>query len=275
MQTGRITSSSNPLIKDAVRIRDGHAKSEGLDFFIEGPHLFEAMLAAKHSSLRQVFFTEAFACSSGGIAILKRVQFVGAGSRCFQVADSVMARLSDTETPQGIAAIVSRSQVRLDEVRFSDAPLLVVCDRIQDPGNMGALVRLADAVGADALIVMPGSANPFMPKAVRSSAGSIFHVPVVFAGAAEFTSYSARRALALVAADAYAEQDCFSSDLCRPLAIVLGNEAHGIGEELRPHIAAALRIPIYGHAESLNVATAAAVLLYEVVRQRGEKNRGH
>lgn len=275
MQTGHINSSSNPLIKDAVRIRDGHAKPESLDFFIEGPHLFEAMLAAKHSSLRQVFFTEAFARSSGGSALLKRVQSVRSGGGFFQVADLVMAKLSDTDTPQGIAAIISRSQVRLDEIMLSDLPLLVVCDRIQDPGNMGALVRLADAVGSEAVVVLPGSANPFMPKAVRSSAGSIFHVPVVCAEASDFVSYSAQHSLAIVAADVHAEHDCFSADLCRPVAIVFGNEAKGIGEELKPHMAAAVRIPIYGQAESLNVATAAAVLLYETVRQRGEKNRGH
>ncbi|KAF0182542.1 MAG: RNA methyltransferase TrmH family [Nitrospirae bacterium] len=275
MQTRRITSSSNPLIKDAVRIRDGHAKPESLDFFIEGPHLFEAMLSAKHCSLRKVFFTEAFARRSSGSELLKRVQSVWSGGGFFQVADLVMAKLSDTDTPQGIAAIVTCRQPRLDEVLLSEMPMLVVSDGMQDPGNIGALVRLADAVGSEAVVVLPGSANPFMPKAVRSSAGSIFHVPVVFAETSDFISYSAQHSLTIVAADVHAEQDCFSADLCRPVAIVFGNEAKGIGEDLKPHMAAAVRIPIYGQAESLNVATAAAVLLYETVRQRGEKNRGH
>jgi TrmH family RNA methyltransferase len=192
----------------------------------------------------------------------------------FSVSDAVMAKLSDTEAPQGIAAIVSSPRLVLDEIILASVPLLIACDRIQDPGNMGTIIRLADAVGADAVIVFPGCCDPFMPKAVRSSAGSIFHLPVVAAEMPDAAAYCRQREIALVAADVHAERDCFDADFRRSLAIVLGNEAHGISRGMKEYISEAVRIPIIGQAESLNVATSAAVLMYEAVRQRTEKLRG-
>ncbi len=271
MKPDRITRSSHAVIKAAVRVREGHSKVNGIEFFIEGPHLLESALQAKRFSLLRVFFTEEFAGRSDGWALLRRTEALLPKGSAIGVSDAVMAKLSDTKTPQGIAAIVSCPQPGLADLSLSPLPLLVACDRVQDPGNMGTIIRLADAFGADGVIVLPGSCNPFMPKAVRSSAGSIIHLPVVFSAPEDLAAYAKQRAVALIGADAWAEKDCFSADLRRPLILVLGNEAHGISRELGAHITESVRVPIVGQAESLNVAASAAVLLYETMRQRGEK----
>ncbi len=268
MSAKHINSTSHAIIKAAVRVREGHSKGNGFEFFIEGPHLLESALRAKQFSLLRVFFTEEFAGGSDGRALLRRTEvFLPQGST-IGVSDAVMAKLSDAKTPQGIAAIVSSPRLGLADLRLSPVPLLVACDRVQNPGNMGTIIRLADAFGAEGVIVLSGSCNPFMPKAVRSSAGSIFHLSVVFTGPEDLAAYAEQRAVTLIGADARAEKDCFSAGLRRPLILVLGNEAHGISPELGAHITESVRVPIIGQAESLNVAASAAVLLYEAMRQR-------
>lgn len=274
MEHKLISSPANAVIKEAVRIRDGQSRRTEIEFFIEGPHLLEAAFPAKAISIRQLFYTGSFAGSSDGTVLLKRMaDFLPPGA-VFAVSDGVMAKLSDTKTPQGIAAIVSTPPLVMDDINLASVPLLIACDRIQDPGNMGTIIRLADAVGTDAVIVFPGCCNPFMPKAVRSSAGSIFHMPVVAAEVRDAAEYCRQREIALVAADVHAEQDCFAADFRRPLAIVFGNEAHGISRGMKEYISETVRIPIIGQAESLNVAMSAAVLMYEAVRQRTEKLHG-
>lgn len=270
MQVSSITSVTNPIIKEVVRIRERHQHSKNEAFFIEGPHLFEMALQAEGALVKQVFFTEEFRARADRTRFFQDIfQHVGDAKRTFLVSEDVMAKLCDTGAPQGIAAVVSMTGEQLEGLAVRDVPLLVACDRIQDPGNMGTIVRLADAVNADAVIVLSDSANPFSPKAVRSSAGSIFHVPVVFADADTLIGFARGKDIALMVADARARQTCFGTDLRKPAIVVLGSEAHGVSAAIREQASDLIGIPMPGRAESLNVAMSAAVILYEAVRQRG------
>ena len=148
--------------------------------------------------------------------------------------------------------------------------MIVVCDGIKDPGNIGTIVRAADASGVDAVLLTPGTCDAFMSKALRASAGSIFALPVLpDTGVEEIVGFLAKRRIRLYAADVRASRSLYETDLRGPAAIVFGNEAHGIGAALFQNAEVLFRIPITGRAESLNVAMAASIILYEAVRQRG------
>lgn len=231
---------------------------------MEGPHLIEE--AARRPSgggpsLKRVFVTGRFAGREPGlISAVER-----AGVEAVEVTERIMAALTDTEAPQGIAAIASCRPASLGEVKAEG--LVVVLDGVQDPGNLGAIVRTADAAGASAVIILPGTCDPFMPKALRASAGSVFNLPLAFA-AREETALRLREAgVRVCAASPRAELSVFDADLRPPVAIVFGNESRGLSPRMEEAAQVAVRVPILGRAESLNVAASAAVCLYEAVRQ--------
>ncbi|HEX2851289.1 MAG TPA: RNA methyltransferase [Acidimicrobiales bacterium] len=189
------------------------------------------------------------------------------GARVFELARGVMARVTDTVTPQPVVAVVPYVDVPLAGVR--DASLLVVCVDVRDPGNAGTVLRSAEAAGAGGVVFASGSVDVYNPKTVRASAGSLFHVPVVTGGDAvevldEVGRWGVRR-LATAVRDGV-EYDAL--DLVSPFALVLGNEAHGLPDDLVSSVDDAVTIPMAGRTESLNVGMAAAVLCFEAARQR-------
>ena len=184
----------------------------------------------------------------------------GAGT-VHRLAPGVIEKVATTETPQPMMAIVSRRASTVDVLRT--ATFVVVADRISDPGNLGTILRSAEASGAGAVVLTPGTVDPTNPKVVRASAGSIFHVPIVddlpLADLAD-------HALVRLGTSSHLGRDFTTSDLTRRVAIVLGNEAHGLGDDAP--VDEWITIPHLGRSESLNVAMAAAVLCFEVARQR-------
>jgi len=262
-----ITSPANPVIKRALEIKERRGRHRGGEFLIEGPHLIEMALASPHASLKQVFFTEDFSSGREGRRLLKQLEETSVN--LIETSKRVVERLADTETPQGIAAVLALKTVALDAIPFKAMPLLVVCDGIRDPGNIGTIIRACDAAGADGILLTPGTCDAFTPKAIRASAGSILTIPVLSAGIEELVSFLEERRMRLYAADVHASHSLYETDFRAPAAIVFGNEAHGIGAELLKKAHLRFRIPVMGRAESLNVAMAASISLYEAVRQRG------
>jgi TrmH family RNA methyltransferase len=177
------------------------------------------------------------------------------GADVFELQEGVLERVGDVDTPQGCIAIVRRA---LGEVP-PEATFVVVCAGVSDPGNLGTIVRSAEAAGADAVVVTPGSADAFSPKTIRASAGAVFRIPVVESDAPEL-------GLRLIGAVAHGGTDHDAVDFVRPFALVFGNEAKGITPELR--LDETVTIRNVGRGESLNVAMAATVLCFEVARQR-------
>jgi TrmH family RNA methyltransferase len=262
-----ITSTANPLIKRALEIKERRGGHGGAALVIEGPHLIEMSLVSPYATLKQVFFTEDFSSSGEGGQLLKLLE--EASVNLVATSNRVMEKLTDTETPQGIAAVLTLRTVALESVPFKAMPLLIVCDGIRDPGNIGTIVRAADAAGADAVLLTPGTCDAFTPKAIRASAGSIFTIPVLSAGVRELVNFLEERRMSLYAADVHASHSLYEADFRAPAALVFGNEAHGIRAELLNKADLLFRIPIIGRAESLNVAMAASISVYEAVRQRG------
>jgi len=200
-----------------------------------------------------------------------------AGTRVTMVTDRVAGTLSDTVTPQGVVAVVRADESDLGEVLAARPMLLVVLVDVADPGNAGTVIRTADAIGADGVVLAGASVDPHNPKCVRASAGSLFHLPVSRdddAGAVMTAVRSAgMRVLATTLADDAHDLDGAEvrSVLAGPVAWLFGNEAHGLPEAVTSLADIRVRIPIRGSAESLNLAAAAAICLYATARaQSGE-----
>lgn len=181
------------------------------------------------------------------------------------VDDGVLADIADAVTPQGIVARC-RSVIRGLDALPTRLQLVAVGVDVRDPGNAGALIRAADAAGADAVVFAGDSVDPLNPKAVRATVGSLFHLPVIVERDLEATIAALRdRSVAILAADGGGDLDLFAVDLAEPTAWLFGNEAHGLGAAA-DRADARVAVPIYGQAESLNLATAAAVCLYSSAR---------
>jgi RNA methyltransferase, TrmH family len=186
-----------------------------------------------------------------------------AGVRVSTITDRAADSLSVTVTPQGIVAVCEQVDVSLGDALVGRPTLVAVLVGVADPGNAGTVTRVADAAGADAVIFAGDTVDPHNGKCVRASTGSLFHLPVARSrdvGAALTACRSA--GLTLVAADGNAATELDSATLTSPIAWIFGNEAHGLPGDLGAAVDHSLRVPIYGHAESLNLATAAAVCLY-------------
>jgi RNA methyltransferase, TrmH family len=264
-----ITSPSNPAVRAARKLARAPARARmGGQFLLEGPEGIREALAAGHVPVT-VLATERAAARHGGLLNTARA----AGSRVLHVAEPLLAGLAHTATPQGLVAVLPGVTRSLDGLPA--APRLVcVLAEVRDPGNAGTVIRTADAFGADAVATTSGSVDPQSPKAARAAAGSLFHLPVV-AGVPwpDLRAALRERGLRLVGADPHAPATVQTAPLHEPVALVLGNEAHGLPATVRDDLDLVVRVPLAGRAESLNLAAAAAVLLYEAARRRPEGER--
>ena len=262
MKYTKITSATNQHIKDIIQIREKRAKFRHMAFLIEGPHLVEMALNAA-VQIKEAFATEAFINTKEHQGMLKKIT-----GTVFEVSGQVMNKITDTGTPQGIVAVVGYEPATLDTLPLKATPLLVVLDTIQDPGNLGTIIRTADAADADAVVLLPGSCDVFMPKVIRATAGSIFNLPLIYADPDTLVAWLCKKKIQLAVTAVDAGKTVFEADLSGNIAIAFGNEAHGVSDRLRKAADLFLNIPIYGKAESLNVASSAAICLYEIVRQK-------
>lgn len=265
MNYTKITSASNPKIKQALDIKNKRSKYKSTAFIIEGPHLIE-MAAASGHRIKEVFFTSAFSSKKEGQKIL--MQALKITNELFEISEQLFIKLTGTETPQGIIAIASYNPTTLDAIVFKSIPLIVIVDSVQEPGNLGAIIRTSDAAGADAVIILRGTCDAFSQKTIRATAGSIFNIPIVYMETDKLLEWLKAKKISLAATTLDAKKSIFNTDLKKPVAFVFGNEAHGINTQMRKNSDLILKIPIFGKAESLNVSASAAVCLYEAVRQR-------
>lgn len=251
-----ISSRDNPLIKQALKIKARKSKNY---LIVEGEHPIEMARASLFKIIR-VFFSRKYKNTT----FLRRLSM---DTEVIETREGIISTLSDTENPQGIIAIATYETFPLNSLSLKSG-LLVICDEIQDPGNLGTIIRTADAVGADAVIILPRTCDPFIQKVIRASAGSIFNIPVVFSDEGEIKVWLKQRGIRLIVTAQRSNKTIYDLNMKDPVAFVFGNEARGVSEELLCFADEIVNIPILGKAESLNVSVAAAVCLYEAVRQR-------
>lgn len=265
--TADLTSTRSARVTEIRHLHDRRHRAERGAFVVEGP---QAVREALRSGVLEVYLTQA--------AAERYPEFVeqarDAGARVALATEEVLVAMSETSHPQGVVAVcplVTRPLQTVMASLTSSAPLLVVLDRVSDPGNAGTIIRTADALGADAVVLTEGSVDPHNGKCVRSTAGSIFHVPIsADVAAVDVPRLLANAGMSLVAADAHADASLDdATDLLRgPIAWVFGSEAQGVDPAWLESTAATLRIPMSGGAESLNLAASAAICLYATSRAR-------
>lgn len=246
-------------IKGVSRLNQKDARTESGLFLLDGPQGLKE-LSRRPELAREIFATEVAADRYfEELDALER-----AGVEITLVSERVMAKLSQTTTPQGVVAVVNQLDLSIGEAMAGNPRLVVVLDQARDPGNAGTILRAADAAGADLVIFLQDSVDPYNPKLVRSTAGSILHVPFV----KDVAPGEAISALKLAGLQVFATTAAGQSittlraALAAPTAWIFGNEAHGISAEVQELSDRSVALPIYGQAESLNLATAASVCLY-------------
>jgi TrmH family RNA methyltransferase len=271
-------TEKTPRVSAARRLTRRAERDKTGRFLAEGANALECAIGLAERdprAINEVFVTERFATRN-----LELLAKAGqAGARLSLVTESAAAALSETVTPQGVVTVCELLDRPLAEALRGAPTLVAVLVGIADPGNAGTVLRVADAAGADAVLFAGDSVDPYNGKAVRASAGSLFHLPIARSRVIpDVLAACTAAGLRLVAADAHAETDLDDAAdtglLAEPTAWLFGSEAHGLDVATARAAQTALRVPIYGAAESLNLATAAAVCLYASARSQRVRNAG-
>ena len=276
-----VASPTNSLVKVFRRALAEGVTREGW-LAVEGPLLVEEALTAgaqdsgsenHHVAVRSVIVAR------GAAGKFERlIDRLPQDAEVAEIPDRLFEQIAQTETPQGITALIELSELMphdLDAILARPDALVVVACGLQDPGNLGTMMRSAQALGGSALVTLPSTVSPYNPKAVRSSAGAIFRLPVFRAVDSALLISRARAAdVRLIAADRRASLLLTEADLTGPIALLIGQEASGLPDEIASEADLAVSIPLRPSAESLNAATAAGILLYEAARQRSFSGLG-
>ncbi|MCX7772794.1 MAG: RNA methyltransferase [Clostridia bacterium] len=260
----KITSAANPLIKELKGLQDKKGRQKEKAVLLEGIRLVSDALESG-ALVRYFVIAEGFIDRAQ--IIIDRYE----GTKIFMLPDGLFERVGETQTPQGIMAVVDIPHHSLSEV-LAKGRRLMLLESLQDPGNLGTIIRTADACGFDAVLLSKDSVDPFNPKVVRSTMGSLFHLPIIvlddlYSTIVELKAHGIR----LVCAHPRDGLSCWEAHLSDSIAIVIGNEGNGLTEQIIGLADVTVMIPMEGKAESLNASVAASMLLYESMRQKTVK----
>lgn len=253
----------SPRVRAVAKLTKRSARTETGLFLLEGPQSVREALTYVPAAIVELFATPGGWEKHPDI----RAKAEDAGIDVEYVSEQVLNAMADTVTPQGLVAVARQTPTSVRDIFDASPRLVAICEEIRDPGNLGTIIRAADAAGADAVVLTGRTVDPFNPKVVRATTGSLFHLPVsVGADLADVVDRARAADLRVLAADVKGD-DLLKARaegvLAEPTAWLFGNEAHGLDDDALALADQALRLPIFGRAESLNLATAASVCLYE------------
>ena len=257
--TGMISSTTNPKIKNIAKLnKSPKARKEQGSFLVEGPRMF---FEVPVDQLKEVYVTEEFE---------KRYSERLSGYTYELISDQVCRHISDTKTPQGVLAVVRQNSMTLEQIlSLEEKPLFLLLESLQDPGNLGTIFRTAEGAGVTGIIMNRETVDPYNPKVIRSTMGTVFRVPfVVVEDLKDAIERLQKRGISVYAAH-LAGRLFYDEDYAGGSGFLIGNEGKGLTEEISSLADGKIRIPMKGHVESLNAAIAATVLVYEAQRQRG------
>ena len=262
-----ITSFSNAKVKSVIALRDkASVRRERGAFIVEGIRMLSEV---EEGDVLEIYVSASFLANAEE-TLQNRLQSFSVGYDV--LTDAVFSKMSDTKTPQGVLVVVRQSCRSIDDLFESggatDKPLLLLCERLQDPGNLGTILRTSEAAGATGVIISSDSADPYSPKVVRATMGAILRVPfVIVESVTDTVNFLKEKSVPVYAAalENAKEYDTIQYGAC---AFVIGNEGEGLCEETIAAATEKVCIPMLGRTESLNASVAASILLYEVNRQR-------
>ncbi len=252
----KIESTSNAVAKAARKLKNKDDRYECGAYLVEGENTVGELLTYRKELVEALFVTSKFVS-----------EYENCDFDVYEVTDKVMDYICDTKTPQGI---VARVKMDFSGINISDYGFCVYLDGVRDPGNVGTVIRTADAAGADAVILSPDCADIYNPKTVRAAMGSLFHIKTVVENEhLEYIKSAVESGAKALAGALYATDFIYDFDMTDKIIVCVGNEAHGISDTLKNTEGVyGVKIPMPGKAESLNASVAAGVLIYEVLRQR-------
>ncbi len=260
--TDKIVSLQNQRIKDLVRLRDRRERDKTGLFLIEGYRELKRALDAGRE-MSAIFYCSDLFLGSNELALLDK-----SGAELVSCSPEVFAKISYRDRPDGLLGVAPQRHLGLKDLKLPKNPFLVIAESIEKPGNLGTILRSCDAAGVDAVIVCDRTTDIHNPNVVRSSVGTLFTLPVLEADGNETLAFLKERGIPILAATPDAKLEYTKSDCTGAIAIAVGTEQLGLSETWMNQADAQVRIPMHGTADSLNVASATTLLLYEVIRQR-------
>lgn len=260
-----ITSLQNPRVKEIARLRTRHHRDDENVLLIEG---YRELLRALDNQWNPhtLFYCRELFLGENEEVLIQRCR--AAGCEVLECNAAVFQKLAYRDRPDGLLALAPQIHRKLEELHLRKVPFLLVAESIEKPGNLGTMLRSADAAGVDAVVVCDPCTDINNPNVVRASIGTLFSVPVAEATTAEVIAWLKARGIKTLAATPHTDQDYASVDLSVPVAIIVGSEQYGLHSQWMKEADLQVRIPMMGQADSLNVAAAATILLYETLRQR-------
>ena len=282
----KISSLQNPRVKQLVKLRDRRPRDEAGVFLVEGYREIRRALE-KSVKLSEIYFSPEWFLGENEPALIEQAR--GAGAQVFELTKETFAKVAYRERPDGLLAVAPqwrKTLADLEEIvgrglsptglgnvgdKPQPAPFLLLVEAIEKPGNLGTILRSADAAGCDAVIVCDPVTDIFNPNVVRASTGVLFSVPLVVAESTAVHAWLKEKRIRTIATTPAAETLYTSADLRGPLAVVMGSEQYGLSEFWLKNSDLPVRIPMAGQADSLNVAMATIITLFEAVRQRSSK----
>lgn len=254
-----ITSTSNAQVKNLQQLaKKAKARNEQDVFLVEGFKMFQE---APRDRIEKVYVSKSL-FSEKGQAFLQNLKYE-------VLDDHAFAAASDTKTPQGILCLVRQYHYRLEDLTASENPHLLILENLQDPGNLGTIMRTAEGAGADGIILSRNSVDLYNPKTIRSTMGSIYRMPFLYVNQiGEILPELSAKGIHTYAAHLQGRNCYDEEDYRKGCAFFIGNEGNGLTDDLSNRADTWIRIPMHGKLESLNAAVAASILMYEVCRQR-------
>ncbi|MBS4536276.1 23S rRNA (guanosine(2251)-2'-O)-methyltransferase RlmB [Clostridium sp. D2Q-14] len=259
-----IKSSSNKFIKEIKGLNNKKIRNKKGYYFIEGIRIVEDAIKS-NEVIEYILYSDKLFQTKDGEKLFSIIKdkYIN-----YQIEHNLFKEISDTETPQGIIAVMKIKKYNLEYFQRENL-FLIFLDRIQDPGNMGTIIRSADALGADGIIISKGSVDIYNPKVVRSTMGSLFHIPIIQVNDSIETILKFKdEGVRILATTLEKARYCYDIDLTKNILLIIGNEGNGIREKLLNISDENIVIPMEGDSESLNASIASSIIMYEVLRQK-------
>ena len=260
-----ITSTSNPIVKELVKLSKRSRRDTDGRFIIEGYRPITRALEAGFK-LEELFFSPEWFLGKNEMKVVEQAE--KNGTPITKLSKAAFAKIAYRDSPEGLIGIGKQWQTTLNDLKLSENPYVIVLESIEKPGNLGTILRSADATGAEAVIVCDPVTDVFNPNVVRSSTGVLFKMQIATATSKDMLAFCKTHGIRTLAATPHTENLYTEVDLTSPIAIVMGSEQFGLSETLMEACDLKVKMPMLGMADSLNVSAATVVLAYEVVRQR-------
>lgn len=260
-----ITSPKNSLIKEIKSLYRKRDRWNNQLFIIEGIKIIEEALSNK-VDLKYIVFTDKLLLTAEGKEFFEKIKYE---ENIVRVTESIIKEISDTENPQGVIGVAQFQVSSLEDLINKDNPSIIFLDGLQDPGNLGTIIRTCDAFNLDGIILGEGSVDPYNPKVVRATMGSIFRVPLLVSNnSLETLSKLRENKIKILATSLETNLPIYYIDYREGFVLVIGNESKGVDQEILKLSDQLIKIPMPGFAESLNAGVAASIIMYEAMRSK-------